>query len=284
MSLQLQCGKNRCIKTELPAFIMGIVNATPDSFYRQSSSIQLQKNLERALDLEKQGADIIDIGGESTRPGAMYVSAEEELERVIPLIQELRSRTDIPISVDTRKSAVMREAFRAGADICNDISALSDDGMLAELIAEAGGSVVLMHKRGIPLTMQNNANNYRNIIEDVYAYLKERADYARTCGIAKDRIIVDYGIGFGKTAEDNWHLVAASFRFASLGYPLLAGLSRKSFIGAITGKDVEQRLTGSLAAAMYAVQQGVSILRVHDVQETYDMLAVLGELEKYGTH
>ncbi len=284
MPLQLEYGKDRCIHTDLPAFIMGIVNATPDSFFNESSSTQLEKSLARALRLEKEGADIIDIGGESTRPGSSYVSAEEELERVIPLIQAIRKHTDIPLSIDTRKACVMREAFNAGANICNDISALSDDNMLGNLIAEKDAGVILMHKHGIPMTMQNNTDCYNNIIEDVFLYLKERADYACACGIKKEHIIVDYGIGFGKTAEDNWRLIAASSYFAKLGYPLLAGISRKSCIGHITGKEVAHRLSGSLAAGLYAVEQGCSILRVHDVTETKDMLAVLGEIQKYGIY
>lgn len=282
MPLQLHCGKDRSITTSLPAFIMGIVNATPDSFFSGSRSTNLRKSLERALRLEKEGADIIDIGGESTRPGSAYISEEEELERVIPLIQAIRKETDIPISVDTRKATVMREAFRAGAHICNDISALSDDSTLGNLIAEENGGVVLMHKHGVPLTMQQHTGGYGNIIEDICVYLTERAAYALSCGIKKEHIILDYGIGFGKTAEDNWRLIAASARFAALGYPLLAGISRKSCIGTATGKEVEHRLAGSLAAGFYAVQAGASILRVHDAAETRDTLAVLGEIQKYG--
>ena len=283
MQLQLDCGKGHIIETDLPAFIMGIVNATPDSFYEPSRSISMEKSLERVLALEAEGADIIDIGGESTRPGSSYISEEEELDRVIPLIEAIRKRSAIALSVDTRKAAVMKAAFKAGATLCNDISALTDDSALGTLIAEEAGAVVLMHKHGIPPTMQQNVPSYRNAVTEVRDYLEERIAYALHCGIARERIIIDYGIGFGKTAEDNYRLVAASKYFTCLGYPLLAGLSRKSFIGAVTGGSPEQRLAGTLAATMYAVQQGASIVRVHDVAETRELLLVLKELQKYGT-
>ena len=284
MQLQLDCGKGYIIETHVPAFIMGIVNATPDSFYKPSRSTSLEKSLIRALALEAEGADIIDIGGESTRPGASYISEEEELERVIPLIEAVRTRSAVPLSVDTRKAAVMKAAFKAGATLCNDISALTDDPTLGTLIAKEDGAVVLMHKRGTPPTMQQELPQYGNVVTEVRDYLEQRALYALNCGIAHERIIIDYGIGFGKTVEDNYRLIAASAYFTSLGYPLLVGLSRKSFIGAVTGQAPEQRLTGTLAATMYAVQQGASIVRVHDAAETRELLLVLKELRKYGIH
>ena len=283
MRLQLDCGKGHIIETDLPAFIMGIVNTTPDSFYEPSRSTSLEKSLIRALALEAEGADIIDIGGESTRPGASYISEEEELERVIPLIEAVRGRSTVAISVDTRKAAVMKAAFKAGATLCNDISALIDDPALGTLIAEEAGAVVLMHKRGTPPTMQQNVPQYRNVVTEVRDYLEARAAHALNCGIAHKRIIIDYGIGFGKTAEDNYRLIAASAYFTGLGYPLLVGLSRKSFIGYVTGEPPEKRLAGTLAATMYAVQQGASIVRAHDVAETRELLLVLKELQKYGT-
>ena len=213
----IDCGKGRRAETDLPAFIMGIVNATSDSFYEPSRSIQLSKNVARVLALEEQGADIIDIGGESSRPGAEYISEEAELERVIPLIEAVRRRSAIPISVDTRKAAVMKAAFKAGAEMCNDISALSDDSALGMLIAEEQGSVVLMHKQGTPPTMQQHPQ-YRDVVTDIRTYLVERADYARSCGIAAQRIIIDYGIGFGKTAEGNYRLIAESRIVAEVLY------------------------------------------------------------------
>ena len=281
MRLQLDCGKGHIIETDLPAFIMGIVNTTPDSFYEPSRSTSLEKSLIRALALEAEGADIIDIGGESTRPGASYISEEEELERVIPLIEAVRGRSTVAISVDTRKAAVMKAAFKAGATLCNDISALIDDPALGTLIAEEAGAVVLMHKRGTPPTMQQNVPQYRNVVTEVRDYLEARVAHALNCGIAHERIIIDYGIGFGKTAEDNYRLIAASAYFTGLGYPLLVGLS--SFIGYVTGEPPEKRLAGTLAATMYAVQQGASIVRAHDVAETRELLLVLKELQKYGT-
>ena len=177
----------------------------------------------------------------------------------------------------------MKAAFKAGATLCNDISALTDDPDLGKLIAEESGAVVIMHKRGVPPDMQQNMLRYQNVVTEVRDYLEARAAYALNCGIARERIIIDYGIGFGKTAEDNYRLVAASSYFTGLGYPLLVGLSRKSFIGAVTGGTPEQRLAGTLAATMYAVQQGASIVRVHDVAETHKILQVLKELQKYGT-
>ena len=283
MRLQLDCGKGHIIETDLPAFIMGIVNATPDSFYEPSCSTSFEKNLDRALALAAEGANMIDVGGESTRPGSSYISEEEELERVIPLIEAIRKRSAIPISVDTRKAAVMKAAFKAGATLCNDISALTDDPALGTLIAEEEGAVVLMHKRGTPSVMQQHIPQYRNVVTEVRDYLEERAAYALSCGIARERIIIDYGIGFGKTTEDNYRLVAESAYFTGLGYPLLVGLSRKSFIGAVTGGSPEKRLAGTLAATMYAVRQGASLVRVHDVAATRELLLVLKELQKYGT-
>lgn len=262
---------------------MGIVNATHDSFYEPSRAVSIKKGLERVLALEAEGADIIDIGGESTRPGSSYISEEEELERVIPLIEAVRTRSAVPLSVDTRKAAVMKAAFKAGATLCNDISALTDDPTLGTLIAKEDGAVVLMHKRGAPPTMQQELPQYGNVVTEVRDYLEQRALYALNCGIAHGRIIIDYGIGFGKTVEDNYRLIAASAYFTSLGYPLLVGLSRKSFIGAVTGQAPEQRLVGTLTATMYAVQQGASIMRVHDAAETRELLLVLKELQKYGT-
>ena len=189
MRLQLDCGKRCIIETSLPAFIMGIVNATPDSFYEPSRSVSLEKGLERALALESEGADIIDIGGESTRPGSSYISEEEELERVIPLIEAVRKHSAVPLSVDTRKAAVMKAAFKAGATLCNDISALTDDPALGTLIAEEDGAVVLMHKQGTPPAMQQTVPQYENVISEVRDYLEERAMHTLNCGIARERII-----------------------------------------------------------------------------------------------
>lgn len=281
MSKTLNCGKNKIIKTELPAFIMGILNATPDSFWEGSRAKGLEAGVQKALKLIEQGADIIDIGGESTRPGSAYVSEEEELERVIPLISEIRKHSDIPISVDTRKANVMRAAFNAGADICNDISALQDDAEMAKLIAKENACVILMHMKGSPQTMQDKPF-YENAVKEVSAMLLERAKYAESQGIKKELIILDPGIGFGKRTCDNYSIIANLKTFADSGYTILMGLSRKTLIGDVTGKAIPERLAGTLAANMYSVMQGAEIVRVHDVAETKDVLSVLGELNKYG--
>ncbi|CEM61980.1 dihydropteroate synthase [Treponema phagedenis] len=283
MAIVFNCGKNITIQTELPAFIQGIINVTPDSFWEGSRTPQAKAATERALRLIETGADIIDIGGESTRPGSEYVSAEEECGRIIPVIELLRKETDVPISVDTRKSFVMKEAFKKGANICNDISALEDDDDMAQLIALEDAAVILMHKKGTPATMQNNPQ-YHNIITEVRDYLLARAAYAEKFGIKKERIILDPGIGFGKTAADNFILVSNLDRLCDAEYEVLAGLSRKSFIGTATGQNQEKRLAGTIAANMIAVQKGARFLRVHDVEETRDMLSVLKEIQKYAIH
>ncbi len=275
--------RDRILYTSAPAFIMGIVNATPDSFYPGSRAGSVEDAVERALQMEAEGADIVDIGGESSRPGGAYVSAEEELSRVLPVIEGIRSRSAVPISVDTRKAAVMKAALDAGADMCNDISALEDDHALADLLAAAGAPVVLMHKKGTPDTMQLDPR-YADPAAEVLSYLLERAEYAQTRGIRKDMIILDPGIGFGKRKQDNLALIAGTRRFTAAGYPVLMALSRKTFIGDMTGKPVSHRLAGTLAANQIAVGLGAQWLRVHDVGETRDMLAVVQELQTYGIH
>jgi dihydropteroate synthase len=283
VSRVLSLSASRAIRTDLGAFVMGILNATPDSFWERSRAATLSEGIERALALVADGADIIDIGGESTRPLAAYVDAEEEAARVIPLIRAIRKETDIPISVDTRKASVMRGAIDAGADICNDISALEDDPELAPLVAGTGIPVILMHKRGVPASMQDNPV-YADPVREVAEYLFTRARFAEGRGIAHDRIILDPGIGFGKRYEDNCALIAALAEIVEGGYPVLMALSRKSCIGAMTGRDTADRLAGTLAANLVAVQRGASILRVHDVRETRDMLSVLREIDLRGIH
>jgi len=267
---------DREIATELPAFVMGIVNATPDSFWPSSRTQSTAAGAESAFALVEAGADIIDIGGESTRPGSDYVSEAEELSRVIPLVREIRRISSVPISIDTRKSAVMRAALDEGADICNDISALADDPALADVAASAGIPVILMHKAGIPAHMQD-APAYQDVVAEVRAFLCERAAFAVSKGIAQDRIILDPGIGFGKRQSDNIALIREVSILASTGFPVLMALSRKSCIGYMTGREVADRLAGTLTANLVSVLGGASILRVHDVAETLDMLAVLKE-------
>ena len=261
---------SRKISTDFPAFVMGIVNCTPDSFFSASRG-----GAERAFELIDEGADILDLGGESTRPGSDYVSAEEEIKRIVPVIEEIRRKSDIPISVDTRKKIVMQAAFDSGADILNDISALEDDPELAFFAAEKKIPVVLMHKRGIPSTMQADTE-YKNIFNEVSSYLEQRAEFAIKSGIEKEKIIVDPGIGFGKNLEGNLNLISNGGKF-----PVLMALSRKSCIGQVTGREVQERLYGTLAADLISVLKGAFMVRVHDVAPCKDTLAVLKSLLKY---
>ena len=260
---------DRFIETELPAFVMGIVNANGDSFWKESRG-----GLERAMSLVSDGADILDIGGESTRPGSEYVDADEEIRRVVPVIEAIRKESDIPISVDTRKFEVMKAAFDAGADILNDISALEDDERLASFAAEKKIPVILMHKRGIPTDMQSNTA-YSNVLSDVGKYLSERAEYAISKGIEPRKIIVDPGVGFGKDTKGNFALIKGCGKLCGGKYPVLMALSRKSCIGNVTGREVQDRLTGTITADILSVMSGAFMLRVHDVKETVDSLKIL---------
>ncbi len=285
MSLSFRL-RDREITTGDPAFVMGILNATPDSFWEGSrtggdAAGALEAGVARALALAAAGADVIDIGGESSRPGSAYVSEEEEISRVIPLIEGIRRESDVPISVDTRKSAVLRAAIAAGADMLNDISALTDDPEIARVAAETGTPVVLMHMKGTPKTMQENPS-YDRVVDEVRDWLLGRAEAAERAGVARDRIVLDPGIGFGKRHEDNLALIADVASLASTGYPVMMALSRKSSVGIMTGREVGDRLAGTLAANLLAVRGGASWLRVHDVAETRDMLAVLRETERIG--
>ena len=261
--------KDRTITTERPAFIMGVVNANENSFYEKSRG-----GLERCLSLIEDGVDILDIGSESSRPGAVYISEEEESEKIIGLVKKVRKFSDIPISIDTRKKSVFEKAYNEGADILNDISALEDDKNMASYIAQIDVPVVLMHKRGEPLTMQNNTH-YENAFLEVNEYLLGRISFALDCGIKKEKIIIDPGFGFGKDFSANKMLLEKCDLLCGGEYNLLIGLSRKSFIGEMTGKDVSDRLIGTIVCNIIAVQKGASILRVHDVKECADSLNVL---------
>ncbi len=261
--------KNRTVTTNLPAFVMGIVNATPDSFFDKSRG-----GVDDALRLIEDGAEILDIGGESTRPGSEYVRADEEIRRVLPVIEGVRKVSDIPISVDTRKFEVMKAAFEAGADILNDISALEDDERLAPFCAETKIPVILMHKRGNPSTMQKNTV-YGNVFDEVNGYLKNRVDFALKAGIEADKIWLDPGIGFGKNVTDNFELMKRCGDFLDGKYPLLMALSRKTCIGEVTGRDIQGRLSGTLTANLLSVLRGAAMIRVHDVAEAVDSMKVL---------
>ena len=256
--------------------VMGVVNATPDSFSDGGRFDTLEKAFAHARRLIDEGADILDIGGESTRPGAETVTLEEEIRRTIPLIRAIRELSDIPISIDTNKSGVMRAAVEAGASMINDVYAMQLGDSLP-VAAELGVPVCLMHMQGTPETMQKNPT-YENVVAEVKEFLKRRVDAAVEAGIASDLIIVDPGFGFGKTIEHNLLLLRSLAEFGELGARVLAGLSRKRMIGTILDKPVDQRLYGSVALAVMAAMQGADILRVHDVAATADALAMVSAL------
>jgi dihydropteroate synthase len=262
--------------------IMGILNVTPDSFSDGGKFQALETAVEHGLQMVAEGADIIDIGGESTRPGANPVQAVEEIARTVPVIKKLREKTGVLISVDTRKVEVARAALAAGADIINDISALADPSMAA-VAAETGAGLVLMHMQGTPETMQNNPR-YDDVVSNVWNFLEERMNFAVARGVAPEQIVLDPGIGFGKTDEHNLALLKGIPQLAAAGRPVLVGASRKSFIGRITGGEPDNRLAGSLAIAGFAVLRGAHILRVHDVKESCDAARLVDTLRANEQH
>jgi len=273
----LHCGK---FKLDLSRpLIMGIVNATPDSFSDGGQHLGRDAALAHAQQLVAEGADMLDIGGESTRPGARPVSIQEEMDRVLPIIGELRDAA-VPISIDTFKPEVMLAAIAAGAQMVNDINALQDAASL-NAVASSNVAVCLMHKQGNPKTMQE-LPVYQNVVAEVGAFLSERIAAAEAAGIQRDRIVIDPGFGFGKTLAHNLALLRELNRLTELGVPVLAGLSRKSMLGALTGQEVSQRLPASVAAALIAVQRGANIVRVHDVRATVDALKVLNAVNGVG--
>ena len=279
--LQLKFGLKRAA-TERPAFVMGIVNATPDSFYAESRG-----GVERAFHLIREGADILDIGGESTRPGYTPVSVEEEVSRIIPVIQAVRRESSIPISVDTTKLEVFKEAFAAGADIWNDVTALSgakknngedeksSDGTAASFGEPSRESALFIAKSGVSVILMHTGQAEVNEVSD---FLGQRAVFCLANGVASDKIILDPGIGFGKTREQNLNLIKAPLSICAGRYPVLMALSRKRCIGDMTGRPAEERLAGTLAANMISVQNGAKIIRVHDVSSTIDTLNVMKNL------
>ena len=270
-SPQLDCG-GRVLRLDRPR-VMGIVNVTPDSFSDGGAHDSTEAAVAHGLQLVAEGADLLDIGGESTRPGAAPVALEEELRRVVPVIEQLVRQTEVPISIDTFKPAVMRAAVAAGAGMINDIHALRQDGALAAA-AELGVPVVLMHMQGEPGSMQDTPH-YDDVVAEVHRFLVDRMFSAEMAGIAKKNLVIDLGFGFGKTTEHNMILLARSARFLELGVPMLAGLSRKRSIGELTGREApRERVAGSVAAHLVAAQRGATILRVHDVAATVDALKV----------
>jgi len=246
---------------------MGIVNVTPDSFSDAGQYCDVDAAVSHGLDMVQEGAAILDIGGESTRPGAAAVSEAEELRRVIPVIEGLVARTQVPLSIDTIKPAVARAALAAGASMVNDIAANRDDTAMWRVVAETGAGYVAMHMQGLPQTMQAHPV-YDDVVREVKDFLCDRMKRLNAAGVTADQVIFDVGIGFGKTLEHNLQLLSALRSFTTLGRPLLLGVSRKSFIGALTGANVAERLPGSLACACLAIEAGVQIIRTHDVAET----------------
>ena len=251
--------------------LMGIVNVTPDSFSDGGKCIEADRAVAHALELVSQGADILDVGGESTRPGADRVSADEELDRVLPVITGLAQQTDIPISIDTTKSQVARAAIDAGATIVNDVSGLTLDPTMPEVCASADVGVVCMHMLGTPQTMQDDPH-YDDVVGEICEYFRERLSALEAAGVARERIALDPGIGFGKTAEHNLEILSHVATLRSLGCPVLIGHSRKRFLAHVLGRPVEERTFGTLGVAIALAMQGTDILRVHDVAAVHDAL------------
>jgi dihydropteroate synthase len=268
---QFLCGRFQLDLTR--PHVMGIVNVTPDSFSDGGKYSSVDLAIEHALQLIAEGADILDIGGESTRPGATPVGLDEELKRVIPVIEALSKVTTVPLSIDTYKPGVMRAAIQAGVDIVNDICALREEGAL-EIVANSNAGVCLMHMQGTPQTMQVNPQ-YNDVVTEVKQFLADRVDACLKYGIASERITLDPGFGFGKTTAHNVALIQHLDSFAELGFPLLVGLSRKSVLGRIAGGDEQQRLHAGLAASVISVMKGAKIVRVHDVKATVHALKVV---------
>jgi len=247
--------------------IMGVLNLTPDSFSDGGAWLDPEKAVDHALDMVRSGAGIVDVGGESTRPGARQIGMDDEIARVVPVIRTIASRLDVPVSIDTRNAPVARAAIDAGASMINDISALKHDPSMLEVVRSTGAGIVLMHMQGTPETMQNHTS-YRDIISDIYAFLDEQIEHCLQGGVHPRSILADPGIGFGKDLAGNLRLIRHIGEFASLEVPLVLGHSRKSFIGAALGAPVHERQEGTDAVSAWAAIQGVQVLRVHDVRRT----------------
>lgn len=253
--------------------IMGILNVTPDSFSDGGKFNQLDKALLQVDAMIEAGASIIDIGGESTRPGAREVSLDDELNRVIPLVKAIRQKSDVWISIDSSKAEVMKQSIECGADIINDVRSLSLPGAL-EVVAKANVPVCIMHMQGEPKNMQDNPE-YQDVLQDVDDFLAQRIEDCTVAGIKRENIIIDPGFGFGKTLEHNYHLLANFERFHQYNLPILAGMSRKSMVSKVLNKDTDECVIGSVVCATLAAQKGAHILRVHDVKETQDAMRIL---------
>jgi dihydropteroate synthase len=253
---------------------MGVLNITPDSFSDGGAFLDPAVALAHAQRMQNEGADLIDVGGESTRPGAAPVSAEEELRRVMPVIEALVAAGGMPVSIDTSKAAVARAAVRAGAAFVNDVTALRSDSGMIVAVAEAGTDVCLMHMQGDPRTMQDDPR-YDDVVAEVKAFLEERLSFAVREGIAEERVWLDPGIGFGKTLRHNLDLLRRLDEIVALGRPVVVGASRKRFLGALTGRGEDERVAGTVAANVIAYERGAHMFRVHDVAPTRDALAVV---------
>jgi dihydropteroate synthase len=261
---------------------MGVVNVTPDSFSDGGRFVDPDHAVQHGITLTRQGADLLDIGGESTRPGSTPVGAEEEAGRILPVLKSLRERLpDVLLSVDTSKASVARQAIEAGADLINDVTAGTGDPEMLSVVADSRAGYLLMHMQGTPGSMQQNPS-YQHVIGEVLDFLRDRMAAATRVGIAADRLAVDPGIGFGKTLEHNLALLAGLREFEQLDCPLVLGVSRKRWIGDLTGRPVEERLAGSLAGAAACVERGAHVLRVHDVAETRDLVRILDAIRGAG--
>ena len=274
--MQLAC-RDLVLDLDEPV-VMGVLNVTPDSFSDGGRYVETASAVQRGLRMAEEGAAIIDVGGESTRPGAPPVEVREEIERVLPVVEQLAARLAVPVSIDTSKPEVMRAAVAAGARLINDVRALEAPGAL-EAAAESGAAVCLMHMRGEPRSMQD-APRYGDVVAEVSAYLAGRLQACRAAGIDDGRLCVDPGIGFGKRPEHNLALLAALDRLADSDIPVLVGVSRKSLVGIITGRPPGERLAGSIAFAALAVMRGAAIIRAHDVAATVDAVKVAGALRR----
>ena len=259
--------------------VMGIVNVTPDSFSDGGRFATTEAAVAHARELLRQGADLLDVGGESTRPGSQPIPLEEELARVVPVVAELARSCDVPLSVDTCKAEVARQALAAGAHVVNDVTALRGDPAMAEVVRAGSAGVVLMHMQGTPATMQI-APSYEDVVAEVTAFLDARLQAAKDLGIAAERVVLDPGIGFGKTSEHNLRLLSGLHHLGRLGRPVLLGVSRKGFLGRLLGRSVDERLAGSLAVVCHALaRKAVQVVRVHDVAATRDAIEVFSALD-----
>ena len=273
-SLSFILPRGRKLTIPRPPGVMGVINVTPDSFSDGGVHLDHAKAVQAALQMEQDGALVIDIGGESTRPGSEPIAAQTEIDRVVPVIEQIRQRSDVPISIDTQKGSVAEEALKAGADMINDVSALRYSASMPSIAARAGVPVILMHMRGEPGTMQKNIQ-YDDVVSEVGSELTTFRDHAISAGVDASQILIDPGIGFGKTFEHNLELLACANEFTSIA-PLVIGASRKGFIGHLTGREAgPDRMFGSLATIAAAHRAGAALVRVHDVRETIDFLKVL---------